>query len=54
MSNYGTNHEKEVNSSFKVNFFNPCIDTDFVNIENAPFSNIEYTIGSIAKTFTHQ
>jgi hypothetical protein len=53
-SKYGATIEKEAISVFKVNFDNPCIDQEFVTIENAPFSNIEYTITSAPETFTHQ
>ena len=53
-SKYTTTEEIEVSSTFIVNFFNPCIDTDFVTIENAPFDTLYYTIDGEAETFTHQ
>ena len=52
---YSATSIKEVTSSFNVHFTNPCIDTDFVTILNAPFDTLYYTIGDDdAETFTHQ
>jgi len=52
-SQYTTNESKQVTGTFNVHFDNPCTDTDFVTIQNAPFTNIAYTIDNSEKTVTH-
>ena len=54
-SMYGTNNAATSSVDFDVTFENPCVDTDFVNIE-APgtLSDLEYPITSGAKQYTHE
>ena len=50
-SKYGNTQEVQQKGSFTVNFDNPCVNQDFVVIQNAPFINLDYTINSGSVTY---
>ena len=52
-SKYGTNDAATAEVDFIVNFKNPCVDTDFVNVVAPDLPELTYAILSGSKVFSH-
>jgi len=51
---YGAKNSITKSVDFILNFENPCTDTDFVNIMPPMLLDLDYTIMSGPKVYTHE